>query len=138
MKDLAISQLKERNLRVTIHRLSILCILMDDQTKAYSVPDLLKDLKEEMNASTIYRSLDKLVGAKIVLKKVDANGDALYIINLDNRCKHVAHPHLKCEDCGSLQCLPPFPADYASRLYDSGVQGLDVVLRGVCTNCAST
>lgn len=135
MSDIAVKLLKEKGLRVTNQRLSILHVLMSDRSKAFAVSDLLTHLRQHMNASTIYRSLEKLVSEKLVEKKVDANGDALFILALDGRCKHVAHPHLKCETCGVLQCLPPFPSDYADKLYDSGVEGLDVVLRGVCKEC---
>lgn len=135
MRELAIKLLKEKNLRITSQRLSILYVLLNDQTKAYSSTDLLRFLKQDMNASTVYRSLDKLVEIKLISKKVDINGDSIYILNLEKRCKHVPHPHLKCHGCGVLECLPAFPIDYANQLYNSGVEGLDIVLSGLCAKC---
>lgn len=136
MRESATKILKENNLRITSQRISILRLLMADRSKAFSSSELLKFLGKDMNRSTIYRALETLSEKGLVYKMVDINGDTIYGLSRAKNCNHSVHPHLKCNECGILECLPAFPLDYVNRLQQSGVDGLNVVLGGVCTNCS--
>ena len=136
MEETAIKILKERNLKVTTQRLLILAVLLTGYSKAYSSSDLLRSLEDKMNRSTVYRSMEALLINGVVKKLVDKNGETIYSLNLGEGCKHSHHPHLKCDECGVLECLPDFPNDYLSLLEKSGVDEVEVVLGGVCSSCS--
>lgn len=128
--------LKDRDLKITTQRLSILSILLINTSKAFSLSELLECLKHKMNRSTVYRSLETLLKNELISQLVDVNGDAIYVLNSEQRCEQTLHPHLKCYNCGTLECLPAFPANYVSKLQNFGVDRLNVVLKGVCSNCS--
>ena len=135
MKDLAIQLLKERKLKITLQRISIISILLDDVSKAYSLSVILKEVQHEMNRSTVYRTLDKLVDSKLILKFIDTCGDNIFTINHHKKCENKIHPHLRCDCCGMLKCLPPFPQEYINELRKNGVFNVNMVLNGLCNNC---
>lgn len=135
MEELAVRLLKERKLKITPKRILILIVLLQNTSKAYSFSDLLEPLTGKMNRSTIYRSLDTLLENNLVIKMIDINGDIIYTLNFEKKCEHQHHPHLKCDNCGILECLPAFPSNYANLLQQSGVDKLNIVLGGICSNC---
>lgn len=135
MEELAVRLLKERNLKITPKRILVLNALLQNTSKAYSFSELLKPLTGKMNRSTIYRSLDTLLENDLITKMIDINGDIIYTLNFEEKCEHKLHPHLKCDQCGVLECLPAFPQNYASLLQQSGVDKLNIVLGGTCSNC---
>lgn len=136
MKEKAVRLLKERNLRITAPRVSVLSILLTDPSKAFSSSELLQALTCEMNSSTVYRSLKILIDKALLFKMIDMNGDTIYTLNLEKKYENSPHPHLKCTQCGALECLPALPVDYVKLLYESGVEKLNIVLGGVCSNCS--
>lgn len=138
MKEVAISILKERDLRVTSQRLSILSILLRDKSKAYSTLDFVKQLEYDMDRSTVYRTLDKLIHKGIITKLIESNGDEIYTLNQGKKCDLPLHPHLRCHQCGSVECLPAFPANYVSSLEKFGVKNMNIVLGGMCSKCHSS
>ena len=78
--------LKERQLKVTNQRVSILERLMADQTKAVSSTELLRHLENDMNRSTVYRVMDKLIAEGLVLSQ--------YTIRFCNGSECTKHFHL--------------------------------------------
>lgn len=136
VKGIAEQLLKDEKLKITSQRLLILNVLLANSAKSYSSIELFQSLEEDINRSTIYRSLDTLLSHELILKMVDVNGDTFYIVNLDKRCEHTLHPHLKCDRCGVIECLPPFPTNYVSQLRKSGINKFNVVLGGICSACA--
>lgn len=136
MREEAIKLLKERDLKVTSPRLSTLSILLADQSKAYSTSELVKFLESQMNRSTVYRTLDTLLEKEVILTLQGTNGTTFYTLNLENKCATAVHPHLRCTECGKVECLPAFPTDYVNSLHDSGVGKLDIVLGGICSECS--
>ena len=137
MKQLAIRLLKEKNLKITTQRLSLLCVLLNNTPKAYCFFELLDNLKPKMNRSTIYRSLDILNEKGLITKMIDSNGHPIYALNIEERCNDIAHSHVKCYQCGILTCLPAYPSEYVNELYKAGVRNLNTVLRGICSSCST-
>lgn len=135
MKELATTLLKEKHLKITSQRLSILDVMLSDSSKAYSLSTLLHTFKNEMNKSTIYRSLNALVEKQVVQKMISPNGENIYSLNLKDKCRNTSHPHLRCTSCGTMECLPSFPKKYEAVLSKSGVDNLNIVLGGTCSNC---
>lgn len=135
MEELAVRLLKEKKLKITPKRILVLNALLKNTSKAYSFSELLKHLTGKMNRSTIYRSLDTLLESDLITKMIDINGDIIYTLNFEEKCEHKLHPHLKCDHCGVLECLPAFPQNYANTLQQLGVDKLNILLGGTCFNC---
>lgn len=92
----------------TKKRTWILQYLEENQDKDISVNDIREFLIEngmEVNVTTIYRYLDKLVEQGVVLKTVHGKKEqATYqYMNGKEGCSH--HLHMKCRKCGKIEHL---------------------------------
>lgn len=109
-----------------------------EQTKeALSAIDLVKRLESEMNKTTVYRILDRLVDEGILHAFKGKDGLQWYA-----RCKgcsasHHAdlHPHFQCHVCGKTECLdielslPSVP--------QHKIDSAELLLFGQCEDCLS-
>ena len=138
MKQQVINLLKKGNLKITAKRITILNLLLNSKKKAYSSSELIKSLNNQMNKSTIYRFIQLLIKRDIIQKMIDKNGDSIYSFTIDSTFKYNPHPHLKCDNCGNLHCLPNFPTNYIKTLTNLGVDKLNIVFGGICNNCTSS
>ena len=136
MSDSAVKLLREFDLRVTTPRVLILGVLMPNPSKAFSMQQFLKVLGKEMDRSTIYRTLDKLLLQNVINKMTSPNGETIYSLHGAKTCDHLTHPHLKCSVCGSVECLPSYPNGYLNELAASGVSEVNVVLNGIYKSCS--
>lgn len=109
---------------------------MEDQSRAFAISELLDNLKGKMNRSTVYRTLDKLIEKRLIVKLIDSSGETIYILNRNTRLENSSQPHLKCRQCGVLLSLPSFPVDYMNILTNYGVNNLNLVLDGFCSDCS--
>lgn len=93
--------LKAKNLKVTVARQDILSLFFDSK-KPLHVGDLKKkNSLKEVNESSLYRNIQKLIEADII-QEVPSSGDfKLYEIIAAN--KH--HHHIACTKCKEVQCL---------------------------------
>lgn len=138
MKKLAIEILSKSNLILTAQRVSIISLLLERKSKAYSTSELLKSLQSTMNKSTVYRTLDTLIKKRLVSKFINSKGETIYTLTQDLPAEHSIQPRLKCQDCGTLLSLPSFPADYMSILINHGVNKFNLVLDGFCVDCSTS
>ena len=136
MNDSAVKLLREFDLRVTTPRVLILGVLMSNPSKAFSIQQFLKVLGKEMDRSTIYRTLDKLLLQNVINKMTSPDGETIYSLQGAKTCDHHTHPHLKCSVCGAVECLPSYPHGYLNELAASGVSEVNVVLNGICKSCS--
>ena len=136
MNQSATRLLREKKLKVTTHRLLILNILLLNTSKAYSSTELLHFLKNEMNKSTVYRLLSKLLERKLILKIIDVDGHTIYKLNMNECANNISHPHLRCRECNTLECLPSLPLSYVDQLKKTGVTGFNIVFGGICSSCS--
>ena len=89
-----------------------------------------------MELSTVYRALDALREADLVVESRLSEGPALY------EARASAHPHLVCERCGKISHLEASPegnrgllAALAAGSKSFEVRELHVVARGICAEC---
>lgn len=85
-------------------------ILMDifkREHHAISVVDLVKSLESQMNKTTVYRILDKLMDDGIVHSFIGKGGLKWYAKCQDCSCDthNEVHPHFQCKTCGEMECL---------------------------------
>jgi len=121
---------------------NILDYLTENENTSVSAKEIyqyLLSLGEQMNLSTVYRNLERLVLDKAVLKYVSDDGKAsVYIWNNEQRscCEHL---HLQCISCGKLIHLDCECSDEFVKLlikkHDFELKCDNTVLYGECGHC---
>lgn len=82
--------------------------VFNKENRAISVVDLVKLLTSEMNKTTVYRILNKLVDDGIVHSFLGKGGLKWYAKCESCSCDthNDVHPHFQCKTCGEVECLP--------------------------------
>jgi Fur family ferric uptake transcriptional regulator len=126
----------------TASRKKILEYLKQNSDRTVAVADIDSYLREsgnDVNVTTIYRYLDKLVGEGTVIKYVAEKGSqAVYqYVEQGHHCDE--HLHLKCVKCGCIVHLDcAFMGEISSHIErDHGflLQCRNSILYGICKNC---
>lgn len=94
--------LRERGLRITEPRVSVLKALLDTH-RPTSAQELM-DAVPGMDYVTVYRTLNTLVEEGIAQAVGTTERGRRFEVHACEGCR-VDHPHLECRGCGSLQCL---------------------------------
>jgi len=129
--------LKEKGLKVTKHRCSILEI-MSTANAPLTVDDIYLNLKKEnisINLSSVYKILDILVSSLLISKcSFDDNAKTLYEIN-DFKHKH----HLICNSCRRIFPIINCPLSaYEKQLQtsmDFEITNHKLEIYGYCKDC---
>ena len=131
--------LRERGRRLTVQRAAIWDVLTaapDLHLDAESVASQVRARLPQVNASTVYRTLDVLVEEGLVVR-TDLGDDRAYF---EPTHEH-RHHHLVCESCGTVQHVHDEAlASLGERLERSSGFRLgkrELTLFGVCTSCAT-
>lgn len=135
-KEEARGLLKERGLRVTGPRVTVLRLLAEADRPLSHTEVVQRMGDEDCDPATIYRNLVKLreVGLAPVVSR--AEGIDRYALATSKGDDH-HHPHFVCDDCGRVACLPDtvalsMPTDDPWAL---SVSQAVVQLRGECPDC---
>ena len=112
----------------------------DGTASALSTLKLVERLQSQMNKSTVYRILERLVDDGILHSFTGKDGLSWYALNdsqqrsPSNDSQHM-HPHFQCKDCGKTECLPmTLPVPEVAEHY---VESVSLLLVGRCANCTS-
>lgn len=113
----------------------LISIFDDQNNKAIAVADLVRFLAEEMNKSTVYRILDKLMQDGIIHSFIGKNGLKWYAKCQDCSCENHndIHPHFQCKQCGEVKCLPV--SFSIPPINGFKVDSVSVLMIGECCNC---
>lgn len=123
--------------------LEIMNYLEKNSVRTVSADDILRDLREkklQISRATVYRQLEKLCQARVVLKYVAEKGEkAVYQLeSAGRRCQE--HLHLKCVNCGKILHMDcDFMDEVTEHLQSSHefrLQCEGSVLYGECGECA--
>ncbi len=137
--DEALDQLRADGERITTARrvvLEQLSAAEGQHLTAEALAELVQSDHPDIHLSTIYRTLDFLTGAGILVDVRIGRGPAAYHFAGD------AHHHAVCEVCGQLIELGPevlapvtaqLEADHGFSAHPS-----HIVFRGLCRDCQST
>lgn len=135
MRDKAIKLLKEKKLRITEARISILSLFITSEM-VYSFSDLEEKFKNDCDRSTIFRILKGLLSCNLLEQFVSSDGTANYILRInDCHCTDNSHFHFKCTACDKVSHLPKLPEAYISRLGKGSISSLNLVIEGICEDC---
>lgn len=108
-----------------------------NKEEAISAIDLVEHFQDDMNKTTVYRILKRLVeiGTLHVLNgKDDFRWYAMQKYTSSYQ-QSETHPHFKCHDCGKTKCLdqelfiPPLP--------NHKILSAELLLTGQCEDCLS-
>jgi Fur family ferric uptake transcriptional regulator/Fur family peroxide stress response transcriptional regulator len=131
-----VEALRARGQRVTSQRLVIHRLLaeLDRHVTAEEVMRLAGERLPGMSLPTVYATLDLLAGLGLA-RRVSVGGPVLY----DPRTED--HAHLRCRSCGRVQDLDAGidagPALSAARAAGFVPDGAEVVVQGLCSECAA-
>lgn len=126
-------------------RIKILEYLKQHSDEDICVKDIEQHLKKEdkisVNASTIYRYLNKLEKEGHVLKHAGENSikSSFQYINPEYKCH--SHLHMKCSSCGRLKHLDcSFMEEFQRHINEHHhflIECKTSMLYGICENCRS-
>jgi len=129
--------LRERGLRITASRVSVLGALAE-AAHPVSHSELVQSQGEEVcDASTTFRTLKTLVeeGLAVVVSRVDGI-DRYAFKGTDDAHGH-EHAHFVCDSCEEVLCLPDSVAPIVSPgdRWAASVKTAQIELRGECPDC---
>jgi Fur family ferric uptake transcriptional regulator len=106
---------------------------------AYTVPVTFPQLVDKLtpkglDRATVYRNLNGLAAAGILIRSQLADGIARYELPRWGASLHTEHLHMVCVDCGNVSCLPPTAVTLHGDLKR---RVTEVQLRGHCASCVS-
>lgn len=114
---------------------NIILSIFEKTNEALSVVDLVEELKDDMNKTTVYRILERLENDGIIHSFSGTNGLKWYAKCHD--CSHHnhndIHPHFECEDCGKMECLEVHIS--IPKINNKTIQSADILLKGQCADC---
>jgi Fe2+ or Zn2+ uptake regulation protein len=137
--DISTKPLRDRGMRVTPQRAHVWRLLAESEAhlSAEEIWERARDVLPGMELSTVYRSLEALREADLVVENRLPEGPALF------EARASSHPHLVCERCGKVSHPEASPevtsgllAALAAGSEGFEVRELHVVARGMCVECA--
>lgn len=131
------SALRSRGLRWTPQRRMILEVLRASRghITAAQLVERCRSADPDVNASTVYRTLDVLEDLGLVVHSHGSDGREEYHVGPDEE-----HGHLLCEGCGEEWEIPPDPlaplVDHIRREYGFTFKLSHLTIAGSCAACA--
>lgn len=129
--------LKNFRLRSTPSRQEILHLFLRKEY-ALSHGDIEKEINNDLDRVTVYRTLKTFLDKGLIHKVLDDEGSLKYAL-CNEACTtaehHHNHVHFKCTKCGQTNCLnieiPPvkLPKGYKPA-------ELNLLIQGVCESCS--
>lgn len=137
MKEVIKSILKSNALRSTHSRSEILGLFLNSDF-ALSNAEIEKEISEEHDRVTVYRTLRTFVDKGIIHKVLDDSGTPRYAICSDE-CHDTEHNHehihFKCVNCGLTTCLEEIKIPKISLPDGYKPNEVNILMQGTCKNC---
>ncbi|HYG17690.1 MAG TPA: transcriptional repressor [Ohtaekwangia sp.] len=129
--------LKTFRLRSTPSRQEILYLFLR-KDHALSHSDIEKEIKNELDRVTVYRTLKTFLDKGLIHKVLDDEGSLKYAL-CNEACSttghHHDHVHFKCVRCGQTSCLDvEIPAIRLPKGYLHNE--INLLIQGTCDRCA--
>jgi Fur family peroxide stress response transcriptional regulator len=129
--------LRERGVRITPQRAFIWQALAssDDHFTAEELWERVRAVLPGLEISTVYRSLEALAGAGLVVESRVGEGPRIF------EARSAPHPHLVCEKCGRISHLDSAAGGRILGVLEAESEGfetheLHIFATGVCADCA--
>ncbi|MFN4006710.1 MAG: Fur family transcriptional regulator [Chitinophagaceae bacterium] len=137
MQEKVAQLLKKNQMSVTASRTKILELFLASQG-ALAHADIER-LTNGFDRVTIYRTLQTFVDKGLVHTIPTADNSVRYALCKDECSQghhHDDHVHFMCDDCGNTYCLDHIHVPAVHLPQGFVVKQTDVVVSGVCSNCA--
>lgn len=130
--------LKDFRLRSTPSRQEILHLFLQ-KDYALSHGDIEKEISNELDRVTVYRTLKTFLDKGLIHKVLDDEGSPKYAL-CNEACTstdhHHNHVHFKCVSCGQTNCMSvEIPAVKLPKGYKA--TELNLLIQGICENCSA-
>lgn len=111
--------------------------IFENRQEALSVVDLVEELKEDMNKTTVYRILERLENEGTIHSFTGTTGLKWYAKchQCSSHQHNDTHPHFECKECGKVECLEINIS--IPEISNRNIQSADVILTGQCADCMS-
>ena len=129
--------LKDFRLRSTPSRQEILHLFIK-KDYALSHGDIEKEINNELDRVTVYRTLKTFLDRGLIHKVLDDEGSLKYAL-CNEACSvaghHHNHVHFKCTICGQTNCLNvEIPSVKLPKGYKA--DEVNLLIQGICENCS--
>lgn len=128
-------RLDANGVKFTTQRYCVMAFLMENagHPTAVEIFDGVNRLDPRSSKATVYRNLKDLVQAGLVREVAVEGRSARFDL------KGMPHHHFICDRCGKVENMEWFdvPEPPAGSVGDRVVREYEVILRGLCTGCAS-
>lgn len=108
---------------------------MKNHPNAEMIYEYISKTYNNISRATVYRNLNQMAESGEILKVEMANAPSIFDFNIEK------HHHLFCRNCGRIF---DFESDKINQIEDIlkqnkivRVEGLDIVVKGICTECTS-
>ncbi len=135
MKKEIDNKLNSKNIKPTAMRELVLQVLIEQKT-AISLPQLEHKF-EKVDKATLYRTLKTFEKNKLIHSIDDGSGTVKYALCQDT-CECMPeelHVHFLCTKCNQTLCLNDFPIPSISLPNNFSLESVNMVVKGVCSNC---
>jgi Fur family ferric uptake transcriptional regulator len=137
MKNEIDKKLTDKNIKPTAMRELVLQVL-NEQNSAISLPELEKKFNK-VDKVTLYRTLKTFEKNKLIHSIDDGSGTVKYALCQDT-CECLPedlHVHFLCTKCNQTFCLNDFPVPSINLPNSFSLESVNMVVKGVCSNCKS-
>lgn len=132
----SVDRLRQAGLKVTAARVAVfelLTTMLRPLRHGEIEIRLAQDALPRPDRVTLYRVLDALVAAGLVLKAFDAEG--VWRFSAPLAAAHQCHPHFRCEACGGMFCLEAPPPALPRLPEGFRLHKVELDLAGTCARC---
>ncbi|MBQ9396572.1 MAG: transcriptional repressor [Proteobacteria bacterium] len=138
-QKIAVERLKRAGLRATKQRIGVLAVLQDENRPLSHLELLQKLADSRFDRVTLYRILAMLTEAMLVHQVQGLDGVWRFCSH-DETCEGCpgGHPHLLCEECGTMTCLTGCKIPHFDVPDDFHVRHKQVVISGICARCSKS
>lgn len=138
--DLLVDALRSQGLRITAARRAVCAVITARHDHHLTAAGILEEARTEQGAtvdqSTVYRTLDALQDAGLLVHSHLGHGPAVYHL-----ASEAAHQHVVCSECGATASIP---ADYLDdwtaalrRTTGFEIDPTHFAVTGLCAECAA-
>ena len=129
--------LKTFRLRLTPTRQEVLHLFLR-RDHALSHSDIEKEIKNDLDRVTVYRTLKTFLDKGLIHKVLDDEGGMKYALCTETcsvKGHHHEHVHFKCTRCSQTHCLNvEIPAVKLPKGYQP--DEMNLLIQGICDRCS--
>jgi len=136
----AVELLKEKNIKITKERTSILEEIININTP-FNANELYLNISSSIyvDLATVYRTLHTFKEKGLVKEILYTNGFQYYGFSYNHNSMH---PHFICENCKKVYCLGSLsqkgPLYFTDSMPNFTVKNVAIIINGICKDCKNT